>query len=251
MRLIRKIFLFLTVISIFTLQIYAAQGWYIVRRGHETPDFPEDMEFIEEHGGYCVDKSCISNGEKKIYLTFDAGYENGNIEKILDIMKEYDVKGAFFILSNLILKNPELVRRMADEGHLVCNHTSNHKDMTLLTKEEMLANLKRLEDIYFECTGRDMSKYFRFPEGRYNKETILTCEEVGYKTIFWSMAYDDWDNQRQPSASVALDKLLSTTHNGAIVLLHPTSATNVEILPELIENWQAQGYTIASLDELQ
>ncbi len=250
MHLFRKILLLAITISIFSIHVYAAEGWYIVKRGNDIPQFPKDADFISAHSGYYVDKYCRENGDKKIYLTFDAGYENGNVEKILDIMDEYNVKGAFFILSNLVLKNPELVRRMADDGHLVCNHTSNHKDVTRLTKEEMLDNIKSLENVYLQCTGKNMSKYFRFPEGKYSRDAILTCEEAGYKTVFWSMAYDDWDNSRQMSPSRALEKLISTTHNGAIVLLHPTSKTNVEILPRFIEYCINEEYKFATLDEL-
>ena len=118
-------------------------------------------------------------------------------------MKKEEVTGAFFILSNLIKKNPDLVKRMAQEGHLVCNHTSNHKDMTRLSREEMLANLERLENQYEEYTGFKMEKIFRFPEGKYNERCMITCAEAGYKTVFWSMAYDDWDNSRQMSAEKA------------------------------------------------
>ncbi len=252
MKILKFISLMLGLSVLFSFVSSAAEssGWYIIKKGNNIPDFPEDADFISEHSGFYMDKTCEANNEKKLYLTFDAGYENGNIEKILDILKEEDVKGAFFILGNLIVKNPDLVNRMADEGHLVCNHTVNHKDMSTLTKEEMLANLKRLEDKYKECTGKEMSKYFRFPEGKYTKDTVLISEEAGYKTVFWSMAYDDWDNSRQQSPASAIKKLLGTTHNGAIVLLHPTSSTNVEILPILIEEWRNQGYSFGTLDEL-
>jgi len=226
-------------------------NWYIKKNGNNTPGFPANAEFVSEHNGYFIDKSAADSGEKIIYLTFDAGYENGNIEKILDIMKAENVTAAFFVLSNLIKKNPELIRRMANEGHLVCNHTSNHKDMTRLSKEEMLANLSRLESQYKECTGLDMEKIFRFPEGRYNEECILTCEEAGYKTVFWSMAYEDWDNCKQLSSKKAMQKLLDTTHCGAILLLHPTSKTNAEILGDLIREWKSQGYSFGSLSDLK
>ena len=225
-------------------------NWYIKKNGNNTPGFPENSDFVSAHNGFYIDKNAAENGEKIIYLTFDAGYENGNIEKILDIMKEENVTGAFFILTNLIKKHPDLVKRMAEDGHLVCNHTSNHKDMTKLTKEEMLCNLERLELQYKECTGLDMEKIFRFPEGKYNEECILTCEEAGYKTVFWSMAYDDWDNARQPSKEIAKRKLLDTTHSGAIVLLHPTSRTNADILCDLIKEWKNQGYTFGNLSDL-
>jgi peptidoglycan-N-acetylmuramic acid deacetylase len=165
-------------------------------------------------------------------------------------MKDESVTGAFFILSNLIDKNPELVLRMTEEGHLVCNHTSNHKDISMMSKDLMLENIRSLEEKYEESTGLKMEKIFRFPEGRYSENAILELEEAGYSTVFWSMAYDDWDNSRQPNREKAIAKLLSTTHEGAIVLLHPTSSTNAEILPYLIRSWKEQGYIFGSLKDL-
>ena len=225
-------------------------NWYFKKNGNNTPTFPENADFVYAHKGYYIDKKAAENNDKVIYLTFDAGYENGNIEKILDVMKKEEVTGAFFILSNLIKKNPDLVKRMAQEGHLVCNHTSNHKDMTRLSREEMLANLERLENQYEEYTGFKMEKIFRFPEGKYNERCMITCSEAGYKTVFWSMAYDDWDNSRQMSAEKAKRKLLETTHCGAILLLHPTSQTNVEILDDLISEWKMMGYRFGSLHDI-
>ena len=228
-----------------------AENWYLKRgKEGEAPQFPPSAEYIVEQNGFYMDNDAYANGEKVIYLTFDAGYENGNIAKILDILKEKRVTGAFFILSNLIKKNPDIVRRMADEGHLVCNHTKNHKDMTTLTDEEMTANLQVLYDQYKELTGTEMAKYFRFPEGRYNKEKVALCNTIGYRCVFWSAAYADWDNQKQMEPQKALDLLLSRMHNGAVILLHPTSSTNAEILPQLIDKLREQGYRFGTLDEL-
>ena len=231
---------------------YADEGcnWYIVKHGNEPPSFPQNASLISEYGAVYIDKESVANGTKKLYLTFDAGYENGNIEKILDVMQEENVTGAFFILSNIISKNTDIVKRMADEGHLVCNHTSNHKDMTTLTDEEVLANLARLEAQYKAATGYDMERIFRFPEGRYSVDRVKLLSENGYKTVFWSMAYDDWDNTRQMDLDLAKQKLLSTTHDGAIILLHPTSATNAAILGDLIREWKEMGYSFGSLRDL-
>ena len=242
----------LCVLSLLSFTAYADQGynWYIVRRGNSTPSFPDTATIVTQNGGVYIDLSAAKNEDKRIYLTFDAGYENGNIEKILDAMKEERVVGAFFILSNLIDKNPDLIKRMADEGHLVCNHTSNHKDMTKLTDDEVLANLKRLEEKYNGVTGRDMEKIFRFPEGRYSERTLSLLNNNGYKTVFWSMAYDDWDNARQMDPELAKNKLISMTHPGAIVLLHPTSSTNAAILADLIREWKSLGYSFGSLKDL-
>jgi peptidoglycan-N-acetylmuramic acid deacetylase len=251
MKVIKIILVVLCISLLFCINSRADDGcnWYIVKRGHDIPGFPENADVVSQFGGKYIGVRA-DDGCKKIYLTFDAGYENGNIEKILDVMKDEGVHGAFFILSNLIRKNPDLVRRMVDEGHLVCNHTSNHKDLTRLSDSEILANLSRLEDEYKALTGRDMEKIFRFPEGRYSLHTLRLLNENGYTSIFWSMAYDDWDNSRQMDKERAKEKLLSTTHDGAILLLHPTSATNAAILGDLIHEWRNMGYSFGSLKEI-
>lgn len=233
-----------------TLRAESGESWYIIKRGGDCPKFPANYSYLTEHGCYGMDESHYANENKVLYLTFDAGYENGNIEKTLDILKRENVPGAFFILSNLLNKNTDLVKRMVNEGHTICNHTKNHKDMTKLTKEEMAANLKALEELCYQKTGYIMPKFFRYPEGHYSTDTILTAEDLGYKTFFWSMAHADWDNSNQPNPEKAIASLKSTTHPGAIILLHPTSSTNVKILGELIRWWKSEGYSFGTLDEL-
>ena len=223
--------------------------WYIKRRGIDAPRFPNEAEKIKEYGAFYIDEG-VSDKKRVIYLTFDAGYENGNVERILDVLRDEQVTAAFFLLDNIILKNTDLVRRMTDEGHLVCNHTKNHKNLSLSTFDEISKNLRALEMIYEEKTGREMSKYFRFPEGSYSVEALKCVNSLGYKTIFWSFAYDDWDNTRQMSADKAIKKVLQNTHNGAIMLFHPTSRINAEIFPTLIKEWKKMGYSFGTLDEL-
>jgi len=225
----------------------AAYNWYCKRQAnHMRPVCDSDMAFVENFGGYYIGKD-----EKKIYLTFDAGYENGNIEKILDTLAEHDVKGAFFILSNLITTNTDLVRRMADEGHLVCNHTSKHPDMTKIRDiESFKRELEALEEIYQSKTGKQLDKFFRFPQGRFDKRTMQYAQALGYKTVFWSLAYADWDNAKQPNCDYAKKLILENTHNGAVILLHPTSSTNAKILGELIVQWKNDGYEFGSLYDL-
>ena len=214
--------------------------------------FDERLSYVEKYGGYYIDKRHgDENAERVVYLTFDAGYENGNVERILDVMKAENVKGAFFILGNLISKNPELVRRMADEGHIVCNHTNRHRDMTTVRSvEEFRTELESLELLYREKIGEEMAKYYRPPEGRFSEETMRYASELGYKTIFWSFAYADWDNAKQPSPEAAKKKILDNIHNGAVILLHPTSATNAEILGDVVRELKRQGYRFGTLDEL-
>ncbi len=228
-------------------------GWYIKRNAeHKQPTPPAGFSAIEKYGAYYVDKRHTDDSQEKIlYLTFDAGYENGNVERILDVLKEERVPGAFFILDNLIIRNPELVKRMRDEGHLVCNHTLRHRDMTRITDEaEFSRELLALSDLYREKIGGEMAPYYRPPEGKYSEQNIKMANALGFKTIFWSFAYADWDNAKQPSREAAIKKVLDNTHNGAVLLLHPTSATNAAILPELIRTWKAEGYRFGTLDEL-
>ena len=244
-------------LSFFILPISAEKNtvynWYCVRRaGHLQPSCEPSMNFIEKYNGYYIDKkhgdSC---GEKVVYLTFDAGYENGNVEKILNVLKNEQVTGAFFVLSHLIEANTELVRRMADEGHTVCNHTAKHKDMTRYRDiNEFSAELAALEALYSEKIGGNMAKYYRPPEGKFSEENLDFANKLGYKTVFWSFAYADWDNAHQMSPDAAEKKILDNIHNGAVLLLHPTSETNAKILGNVIRALKAQGYRFGTLDEL-
>ena len=228
-------------------------NWYCTRnREHKQPIAAPELRFVEKYGGYYIDKKHgDESDEKVVYLTFDAGYENGNVERILDTMKREDVKGAFFILGNIIKKNTALVKRMAAEGHTVCNHTNRHLDMTSVQGiEAFKAELLALEDIYREYTGEEMAKYYRPPEGRFNETSMRYAYELGYKTIFWSFAYADWDNQKQMSAEAAKRKIMDNIHNGAVILLHPTSKTNADILGDVIRELKGQGFRFGELSEL-
>lgn len=198
------------------------------------------------------DAAYIGNtGKKVLYLTFDAGYENGCTEKILDTLKKHEVKAAFFLVGNYIEKNADLVRRMAEEGHIVANHTMHHYDMSKIAdKAAFSKELQDLEALYKEVTGQDMPKFYRPPQGIYSEENLKMAKELGYKTVFWSLAYVDWNNDAQPTKEQAFDKLLPRTHDGAVVLLHSTSKTNAEILDELLTKWKEMGYSFASVEEL-
>ncbi len=189
--------------------------------------------------------------EKVIYLTFDAGYENGCTEKILDALKKHNVPAAFFLVGNYIEKNADLVRRMASEGHTVGNHTMHHYDMSKISERETFEKeLHDLEALYKETTGEEMKKYYRPPQGTYSQENLSMAKELGYKTVFWSLAYVDWNNDSQPTKEQAFSKLLPRIHNGAVVLLHSTSQTNAEILDELLTKWEEMGYRFGTLEEL-
>ena len=189
--------------------------------------------------------------QKVLYLTFDAGYENGCTEKILDTLKKHQVSAAFFLVGNYIQRNADLVRRMVEEGHTVGNHTMHHYDMSKISDKETFAKeLRDLEALYKETTGQELPKYYRPPQGIYSEENLKMAQELGYKTVFWSLAYVDWNNDAQPTAGEAFAKLLPRTHSGAVVLLHSTSKTNAEILDELLTKWEEEGYRFGTLDEL-
>ena len=189
--------------------------------------------------------------QKVLYLTFDAGYENGCTAEILDVLKKHEVPAAFFLVGNYLQQNPDLVRRMAAEGHIVGNHTMHHPDMSQCNDPAAFA--KELEDLaalYQKITGEEMAKYYRPPQGTYSQKNLEIAREMGYKTVFWSLAYVDWNNDKQPTADYAFSKLLPRTHNGAVILLHSTSRTNAQILAELLTRWKAMGYRFGTLDEL-
>ncbi len=222
-------------------------SWYCKHmNNHERPPLPAEMSFISDYDGYY-----LGADEKKIYLTFDAGYENGNIARILDVLKKENVPAAFFILENLVTRNNDLVLRMANEGHTVCNHTASHKDMTKLSsKDEFAAELEKMASLYSERIGGELSMFYRPPEGKFNEENLNWAKSLGYKTIFWSFAYADWDNNKQMDPERAKEKILAGTHNGEVILLHPTSKTNADILSDLIKSWKEMGYSFGTLDEL-
>ena len=189
--------------------------------------------------------------EKVLYLTFDAGYENGCTAQILDVLKANNVPAAFFLVGNYIEKNPDLVKRMVREGHTVGNHTMHHYDMSKLSdKAAFSKELTDLETLYRDTVGEEMPKFYRPPQGIYSEENLKMAQELGYKTVFWSLAYVDWRNDSQPTKEEAFAKLLPRTHNGAVVLLHSTSKTNAEIFNELIGKWKEQGYRFGTVEEL-
>lgn len=192
-----------------------------------------------------------SQKKKVLYLTFDAGYENGNTEPILDALKKHKVPATFFVVGPFIAEHPELIKRMAEEGHTVGNHTYSHPDMSKIsTKESFQKELGQVEELYEEITGSPMTKYYRPPQGKYSEDNLSMAKELGYKTFFWSLAYVDWYQDDQPSKEEAFDKLLGRIHPGAIVLLHSTSSTNAEILDELLTKWEEMGYTFKPLESL-
>ena len=211
------------------------------------PQGPASAQALAE-----LDAAYVGRGEEQVlYLTFDAGYENGHTARILDVLKKEDVPATFFLVGNYIEKNPDLVRRMVAEGHTVGNHTMHHPDMSKITDPAAFQKeLAGLEELFVAATGEPLPKYYRPPQGVYSRENLEMAKNLGYKTVFWSLAYADWDNDSQPTREVALEKLLPRTHNGAVILLHSTSQTNADILEELIGLWKEKGYRFAPISEL-
>ena len=186
-----------------------------------------------------------------IYLTFDAGYENGCTPAILDALKKHHAPACFFVVGNFIDTAPDLVQRMVEEGHIVGNHTLHHPDMSgIADKAAFTAELTGLEEKYTALTGQPMQKFYRPPQGKFSEENLKQAQELGYTTVFWSLAYVDWYTDNQPTDEQAFAKLLPRIHNGAIVLLHSTSKTNARILDELLTKWEQAGYSFGSLTDL-
>ena len=189
--------------------------------------------------------------EKIMYLTFDCGYENGNTGIILDSLKKHGVSATFFVVGTYIESEPELIKRMTEEGHTVGNHTWHHPDMSqIASMDSFQKELKDVEDAYKEVTGKEMTKYYRPPQGKFSETNLQMAKELGYKTFFWSLAYVDWYDDDQPTKEEAFNKLLGRIHPGAVVLLHSTSDTNAAILDELLGKWEEMGYQIRPLEEL-
>ncbi len=189
----------------------------------------------------------VGEDDKKVYMTFDEGYENGYTAPILDTLNKKGVKAVFFVTYDYVKRNPELVKRMIDEGHSLGNHTWSHPSMPSKSAEEMKSEIMKLHDLVKEEFGYEMS-LFRFPRGEYSERALAVVKNCGYKSVFWSFAYVDWKTDAQPPAAESLQKAVNGAHNGAIYLLHAVSSTNNAILSEIIDNVEAQGYTWSQFD---
>lgn len=224
-------------------------NWYVKHLGKEkTPEAPpEASTIVNKYNDFYLGNT----KEKTLYLTFDEGYENGFTPQILDILAKHKVKAAFFVVKHYIKTNPELIKRMAAEGHTVCNHSSTHPSMaSIIDKEKFEKELTDVEKAYTEVTGEPMKKYFRPPMGKFSELSLKYTMEFGYKTVFWSLAYKDWDVHHQPTSAHAIEKLYNRTHNGAIILLHTVSETNAKTLDYLISSWIKEGYQFKPITDL-
>ena len=223
-------------------------GWGIKRaQNNMQPDVgTENKQLLEENGGICLGK----DSEKVIYLTFDEGYEAGYTENILNTLKGNDIKATFFITSHYLNTAPELVERMINEGHIVGNHTSTHPSMPSISDEEIEKEIMQLHHAIYEKFNYEM-KYIRPPKGEFNGRTLKKSAELGYKTVMWSFAYLDWDEKKQPTNEYARQMIINNFHPGEIMLLHPNSKTNSEVLDIIIKEAKNQGYEFKLLNEFK
>ena len=223
-------------------------GWGIKRNNNHTqPDLgAKNKLLIERYNGIAMG----NNEENIIYLTFDSGYEAGYTQKILDVLKEKNVKATFFITAHYLNTAPEFVKRMIDEGHIVGNHTVNHKSMPEISDDEIKKELMTLNQSLYEKFGYEM-KYMRPPKGEFSERTLNVTESLGFKTVMWSFAYVDWEENNQPPKDDAINKIISNLHNGEVMLLHSTSKTNSEVLGDVIDKARQEGFEFKSLDEFR
>ncbi|MBE6131062.1 MAG: hypothetical protein E7183_05010 [Erysipelotrichaceae bacterium] len=247
----KKIFLGITIMFImfFTTSYVSldAYGFGFTRNDdHKTPEIGKYKAIIDGTDSYYVGDT----NEKVIYLTFDAGYDNGELPKILDILSEKNILASFFLTGDFVKRFPELTIRMAHEGHTICNHTYNHTNITKLSIDELKVELTKLEEAYFNLTGMNMVKYFRPPEGEFDRTSLLNVKSLGYKTVFWSSAYCDWNVNGQKSVEYTKEMYLNNLHNGAILLMHSVSSSNREALSCIIDEVIELGYTFKTVTSL-
>ncbi len=222
--------------------------WYFKpNQTHQRPETIKEADFLSKY----PDVITMGPDEKVIFLTFDAGFDNGNMEKILDVLKEKKVPAAFFVDGNFVKTQERLVQRICNEGHILGNHSLSHADMSTLTDfqkyEEQIEGWNKL----VEAAGGKKSNFFRFPCGRFSETALKYNEKLGLKSVFWSFAYFDWETENQPDPASATEKILSRTHNGCVMLLHSVSSTNAKILPDVIDKLRGEGYTFKSLDDIK
>lgn len=229
------------------LQTNADGNWGLsFQEKGKAPTANSSAKELQKYNAYYMEET----QEKVLYLTFDAGYESGHTPQILDALKKHNVPATFFVVGNFISSNPDLINRMNEEGHIVANHTYSHPDMSQIADRESFSKeLNDVETLYKDITGDTMPKYYRPPQGKFSETNLQMAKDMGYHTFFWSLAYVDWYQDKQPSKEEAFDKLLTRIHPGSIVLLHSTSSTNAEILDELLTKWEDMGYTFKSIDE--
>jgi len=223
----------------------SASWWFTRNANHQTPAVPSQIAaLLAANNGFYV----LPNNEKKIYLTFDCGYELGNTPSILDTLDRHQIKAAFFMTGQFIQTQPELVKRMQASGHLVCNHTWNHPDLPTLSQAKFNQEITSLEQRYNQLTGAQLAHYLRPPNGNYSPDTLKWANELGYRTVFWSIAFQDWDPSNQPGAEYSYQHIMANIHPGAVILLHVVSKSDTDALDRIITDLQKQGYVFSTFN---
>lgn len=219
-------------------------SWYLKPNlEHTIPVIPASaQELLNEHQGFYI---IPDDGSSKIYLTFDEGYELGYTPQILDTLQAHNIKATFFITGHYIKSQPELVKRMVNEGHMVANHTWNHPNLAKVTPEKLATEITSLAEEFEVLTNTPMAKYIRPPEGAYSETSLSLTGQLGYKTVFWSLAFNDWDPNKQPGQDFSYKYVMDHIHPGAVILLHAVSQSNTEALNDIITDLQKEGYVFA------
>ncbi len=222
----------------------AKMSWYFTRNSnHQTPAIPNEAKIISKYGGMYVGDT----SRRVVYLTFDNGYENGYTIPILDTLRNNQVKASFFVTESYINKNPDIIKRMVADGHAVCNHTSTHPSMPDISDSQIENEIRKTEESFQRVTGTRMAPYLRPPSGEYSERTLAVTQKLGYSTVFWSMAFKDWDVNNQPGADYSYNHVMTNVHPGALILLHAVSSSNAEALDRIIKDLKAQGYEFSLL----
>lgn len=225
-------------------------NWWFYRKLNQQPSGSGEMFDIREYSGMFRNEA-VENEDKVIYLTMDCGYGNPYTMKFLDIFKKHEIKATFFITNYFIEANTETAKRMKEEGHLVGNHSVTHAKLPSCSEDEIYGEIVGCEEAFYEATGYAMDMFFRPPEGAYSKKTMQITEDLGYRTVFWSIAYKDYDTENQPGKEYVVDHFKTYHHNGAIVLMHNDSLSNLEAIEEVIVFLKENGYRFGTLDEIQ
>lgn len=243
-----KFLMFLSSFFIFSTSVSSNSfGWgFSKNKNHTQPYIGSYEKEIQGTNSYYVG----DDDEKVVYLTFDAGYDNGNLIKILDCLDEKDVQATFFVTGDFVNRFSDLTIEINNRGHLVGNHTYSHKNITSLNKKEIEKEIRMLENDYYEVTKDSLDPFFRPPAGVFNKESLSAVSELGYNTVFWSVAYKDWEVNNQNGIEYSVKSVIDNLHNGAIILLHTVSSDNALALPLIIDKIREEGYEIRSLNNL-
>lgn len=247
-RSFRKIIVFILFFLI-TFPVVSADeyGWGFKRNSnHQTPDVGRYLNIIKDTNSYYVGPT----NRKVVYLTFDSGYDNNVLGKMLDVLKEKNVSSTFFVTGDFVMREQALLKRLIEDGHIVANHSWGHKNITMLSDEELRYQLEKIEEEFHKITNHHMAKFFRPPAGVFNRNSLLKVQDLGYITFFWSLAYKDWETNKQRGGDYAYNSVMNHIHNGAIILMHTVSTDNLEALPRVIDDLRAQGYVIENLDQL-